>query len=355
MMVVIADDLTGAAELAGVARLQGLSAEVQTVFDPDSPAEVVCVDTDTRLLPPEQAARQVAVIASRVAAAQPEWIFKKCDSVLRGAVLAEARATAGATGKKRLLVLPANPSRQRLIRDGRYFIAGQPLDETDFARDPAHPRTTALVSALLGGDLTGVASPDAGTPAELASQAAAMDRDTLPVGAVDFFTALLQIRHPPRSLLAIPAATPAGPTLLVCGSASSWTQRRAQATARRLPVFARPYDSAGAASALQSGPGVLIGIGEVDGGSPAILSAELATVVADLVRRGGPIARLLLEGGATARSVVDRLGWKRLQSCQNAAPGVGVLQPVGGPGPLLFIKPGSYPWPMEIWPGLPPA
>ena len=41
MIVVIADDLSGATELAAVAHAHGLSAEVQTQFDPATNARVV--------------------------------------------------------------------------------------------------------------------------------------------------------------------------------------------------------------------------------------------------------------------------------------------------------------------------
>ncbi len=354
MIVVIADDLTGAAELAGAALSYGLSAEVQTVFDASSSAEVVCVDTDTRLLRPEEAAERVAAVARSVAVAKPEWIFKKCDSVLRGPVLAEARATAAVTGRKHILIVPANPTRHRIIRDNRYFIDGRPLNETVFAHDPAHPRTTAQLTALLGDDLTGVETPDVATAADLARLAATTDRSTLPVGAADFFTALLQVRVAPRKggpQPATPAA--AGATLVVCGSAASWAQRRADAAAHGIPVFARPYDLTAAARALQSPGSALLGIGEEGAGfSAAFLSAELAETVADLMRQVA-VSRLLLEGGATARVVVNRRGWTRLQACQVSAQGVGVLRPANAAGPLLFIKPGSYAWPAEIWPDRP--
>jgi len=351
MIVVIADDLTGAAELAGAALAYGLSAEVQTVFEPDTQAEVVCVDTDTRMLPPDQAAACVAAVARAVVATKPAWLFKKCDSVLRGPVLAEARATAAAAEKKRLLILPANPSRQRIIRGGRYLIDGRPLDETAFAHDPAHPRTSALVTALLGEDLAGVETPDIETEADLARLAATTDRSTLSVGAADFFTALLQVRVGPRITPPPPAlATPAGATLSVCGSAASWTQRRSEAAAHHIPFFARPYDLDGAARALRLPGWALLGIGEVGGVSSATLSAELAVAAASLVSAENKIVAFLLEGGATARAVVNRLGWTRLESCQVSAQGVGVLRPAHAAGPLLYIKPGSYAWPTEIWP-----
>jgi hypothetical protein len=350
MIVVIADDLTGAAELAGAALGHGLSAEVQIDFDPGSPADVVCVDTDTRILPPEEAADRVGQVARTVMGARPEWIFKKCDSVLRGPVLAEARAVAEAAGKKRILILPANPSRHRIIRAGQYLIDGQPLHETVFARDPAHPRTTSSVTELLGGDLTGVETPDVGSAADLARLAATTDRHTLPAGGADFFTALLQVRVAPRktnSLPVIPGA--AGATLAVCGSAASWTTRRTEATAAGISVFGRPYALKEVNRSLQPGGCALLGIGDGGGLSSATLSAELANAVAALFRENA-VARVLLEGGATARAVMNRLGWTRLEACQVSGQGVGILRPIGAPGPLLFIKPGSYPWPAEIWP-----
>jgi len=48
VIAVIADDLTGAAELAGAAASFGLSAEVHTSFRPESGADVIAIDSDTR-------------------------------------------------------------------------------------------------------------------------------------------------------------------------------------------------------------------------------------------------------------------------------------------------------------------
>ena len=48
MIVVIADDFTGAAEIAGIALSYGLKAEVQTEFCENSSAELLVIDTDSR-------------------------------------------------------------------------------------------------------------------------------------------------------------------------------------------------------------------------------------------------------------------------------------------------------------------
>ncbi len=352
MIVVIADDLSGAAELAGAALRHGLSAEVQTTFAPDSGAEVICVTTGTRSLPAGPAARQVATVTQAVVAAQPAWIFKKCDSLLRGPVLAEARATARSAGKTRIVILSANPSRGRIIRNGACLVAGQPLHETAFALDPEHPRTTSRVNELLGGDLTGVETPDAQSTADVARHAAAVDDATLPVGAVDFFEALLRLRTPSRPVLPPPAPDPAGPTLVVCGSAASWPQRQTEAVAHGIPVFVPPHDVSAIVRTLLISGRALIGIGDgpaTAGYSPATLGHELAQAVAGVLR-AAPVVRLLLEGGATSAAVLQAQGWNRLRASEVSAPGVGVLLPVNSTGPQLYVKPGSYPWPREIWP-----
>lgn len=355
MIVVIADDLSGAAELAGVALRHGLKAEVQTVFLPHTKADVVCVDAGTRGLLPEQAGAAVAEVTERAVAAKPAWIFKKCDSVLRGSVLAEARAAACVAGKTRILVISANPSRGRVVRDGVYFVNGVPLHETAFAQDPGHPRRTSRVVELLGGDLSDVFTPDVESTAEVIQWAATVDETTLPVGGADFFQALLQARER-RRLVADEGKSRtdiAGNTLLVCGSAASWVQREAEAVALGMAVFALPIDVTAAVERMQSAHRILIGIGDgpaTRGKAPAALVQELAGVVGQILRMT-PVTRVLSEGGATTAAVMAAMGWTRLEATEISAPGIGVLRPVGVIiAPQLFVKPGSYDWPKEIWP-----
>ncbi len=351
MIVVIADDLSGAAELANIAARHGLGVEVQTVFHPQAGADVICIDTDTRLLPPEQAARRTGQVAAVVIAARPEWVFKKCDSVLRGAVLAEARAVAVAAGCDRILMVPANPSRNRIVRGGHYFIGDTPLHETSFARDPTHPRTTSEVRALLGANPDGVTIPDARSAGDIVALTAKVDEATLPVGAADFFAALLAHRVTPGRHQ-LPAQQVPDPTLVVCGSAASWPQRRADAIAKDVPVFALPYDLAALTHALETKGCALVGVGDgpaTAGQKPEQLVIQLAQLVTRVLQ-AITVRRLLLEGGATAAATLAALGWYRLRTVGVGDDGLGILQSVGANAPFLFIKPGSYPWPAGSWP-----
>jgi uncharacterized protein YgbK (DUF1537 family) len=85
---------------------------------------------------------------------------------------------------------------------------------------------------------------------------------------------------------------------------------------------------------------------------PADLAVTLARLTAQVLRRAR-VATLLVDGGTTAAAVVRRLGWKRFAVAAAAPAGIGILQPLGDPAaPQVWIKPGSYPWPAEVWGGL---
>ena len=149
MIVILADDFSGAAELAGIAANCGLSAEVHTRFQPDSTADVIAVDTDTRWRTEAEAIQIMLGVAQKVQAARPSWIYKKTDSVLRGHVRAEIETLMNVTGLNDCLFIPANPSKARIIEHGHYFIQGVPLHETVFAQDPDYPRRSSEVRSTV--------------------------------------------------------------------------------------------------------------------------------------------------------------------------------------------------------------
>lgn len=371
-IIVIADDLSGAAELANAALQAGLSAEVQMHFCAGSDADVVCVDTETRSLPPEAATALAGEVARATAVVHPELVYKKCDSVLRGPIAAESLAIARALGRKRVLLVPANPSRQRIIRGGEYFVDGTPLAQTMFATDPEYPRRTSRVVELLGqppDSTPGIETPDVISAADLANLAATVDTDTLPVGGVDFFSALLATKvHPIRAKArAVDRVMQAkGPSLFVCGSHAAWlADRKEQCAQRGIQVCSMPHGlfeqelredilagwAASAAGALRERGAVLLAIGGEDpvpGVTPAKLADRLAQAV-ELTLEQCATARVFLEGGATAAAVVGQLGLLRFRAHPSPGPGVGALRLVGQEIPLFLVKPGSYPWPESVW------
>jgi uncharacterized protein YgbK (DUF1537 family) len=380
MIAVIADDLSGATELAGVGWRFGLTTEILAWPEPVSTAELVVYDTDSRLRRPIQAARCAGRVALKLRRAKAEWVYKKVDSVLRGNVLAEIQAICFRLKLQGCLLAPANPQAGRIIRQGRYFINGVPLNHTDFRRDPVHPRRSCRVKQLL--DPTGrrairllnpgtrelppgLAVGQAATAADLRHWAGLVTPATLPAGGAEFFRALLTARGlVPRHLPAEPAPQ-ARRTLFVCGSISARSLEFIEASRKRnWPVVLMPPEviagkaapaaqrawTCGICAALPQHRHVLLGIGPpVNPGRRA--GARLGNLLVDAARevlmRCAP-DRVCIEGGATAVLLLRRLGVTRLRVEHDFAMGVTAVRAANGAGPQIVVKPGSYPWPASL-------
>src|ERR1041385_3156126 len=264
MIGVIADDLTGAAEIGGIGLRYGLKAEVFVGADsvrPSDSTRLVCIDSDSRSAIPAHAAKLAAKAAAALAALRPEWIYTKVDSVLRGNVLAEVEAITAELGLRGSLLVPANPGFGRIIRDGTYYVKGRPISETDFARDPEYPRWSSDVRALLGlppedqmlvkpGACLperGVALGEVSSAEDVAHWARQRSIGKLCAGGAEFFEAVMNIegrqqRVRPQTQIGTGAAG-----LFICGSLSDATQKFVAASkSRGVPVFYLPEAAAGA-------------------------------------------------------------------------------------------------------------
>jgi uncharacterized protein YgbK (DUF1537 family) len=124
MIAVIADDFTGAAELAGISLRYGLKVELCVGEVEHKDADVLVVSTDSRSLKKNEAIRITEELLKKILELKPKLIYKKIDSVMRGYVLQEAKLQMKLMGKSRILIMPANPSLNRTIRNGEYFVDG---------------------------------------------------------------------------------------------------------------------------------------------------------------------------------------------------------------------------------------
>ena len=388
MIGVIADDLTGAAELGAIGWRHGLRAEIVRSGKPGGGADLVCVDTDSRACEPDEAAKRAAAAAKLLRAAGAEWIFKKVDSVLRGQVTAEVEAVMKQLKLNRALLLPANPSLGRTIKGGEYFLRGKPLHKTEFAHDPHFPRRSSSVLRLVkvpeifamrvaNGDRAladgTVVVGDAESPADLQRWTESCDAQMLPAGGAEFFNALLVAQLGPlascRRVNAnkLAGKMPAVPVqeFFIIGT-STLAARKFVAAERRkkTPVFALPQELAWGATfstaaieavtqrvvaALAAQPRVILNVG-----LPQVRDADVAgrlsdhvVRVAEQVLRRAKISHVFAEGGATAAELVRRMDWSRLSVVREFAPGVAMLAVEGDENFLLTIKPGSYAWPSQ--------
>jgi hypothetical protein len=215
--------------------------------------------------------------------------------------------------------------------------------------------------------------------ADVACRAAQIGSETLAAGGVEFFEALLELRTkrkdggkiaPGSCEVAKTDLWTGGPVLWVCGSAAAWEQDRTGLAARKgFGVMTMPeelFRGAGGGGAverwageiaglIEGGGKVLMAVGRTDPVTPGVGAAGLVARLAETVARvseQSPVSRHLMEGGETAAACVRRLGWKRLEVVPTRLTGVGALRPTGSQPVkawshecVVFIKPGSYPWP----------
>ena len=383
MIVVIADDLSGASELANGARQCGLTAELQQAFDPSATCDVCAVNTESRSLPRDKAITRVAEIARQISVAKPQWVFKKVDSMLRGHVGAEIETMLQVIGGDRAILVPANPSRGRVIRSGRYLIDACPLNETPLAADPEFPRWTAHVEQLVAtrslpiqtatrsprphGPLLFV--PDVQSTHDVTEQAERADDFAVVAGAVDFFLALLARRgrvvvDPAKPCLIPPRQ--ADVELLVCGSKAAWNDRVARCLAGGIPWYCLPGDCATTeseasrrswvdhvADSLRGTKRALVGLGThviYDDAQRMIAQNQLAKAAREIGERTG-VRRWLLEGGATASAVLGAMKCHRFPLGNPMPHGCAELLSADDATLRWYVKPGSYIWPEPLWPG----
>lgn len=384
MIVVLADDLSGAAELGGLAFLRGLDAEIQTRFDPDTDADLIVVDMGSRSLPAGEAYARVAEIARQCSTFK---LYKKVDSVLRGNVLAELAALLDSTGRRRVLLVAANPGLGRTIEQGHYLVDGKPLHKTDFAKDPEHPATVSgVMQLLLQADSLGIADrwpvhvmpadgelPECGVivgeaerTSDLQSWAESLVRDIIPSGAAEFFGAYLSVcGYPAIEESSVPPAFD-GATLIVSGSRSASAHRYClECQQAGIPVFRLPLEllhsaqqvddliqelTSSAIQAFEQHRQVIVAIDRPlckESGAPRLPVNYLAAIV-EVILQACPISHIMVEGGATVAALVNKLEWQRMRVWHAFAPGVVGLQLSGTDGPLLTVKPGSYVWPLAM-------
>ena len=170
-IVIIADDLTGAADCAVACASNGLEAVVllgrpEAAKDLHS-ADVLAIDADTRSMAPAHAAEKVAELIHCVhgagAMSGETLLFKKLDSTLRGHVGEEIAVALETVRSLSLpqehvvgLLAPASPAHGRTTVRGRQLVQGQPLEDAClWPGERIRPRSNLV-------DIVGAAGPTCG-------------------------------------------------------------------------------------------------------------------------------------------------------------------------------------------------
>jgi 4-hydroxythreonine-4-phosphate dehydrogenase len=345
-LVIIADDLSGAAETAGaVAAASGSRAQVWLGAPRRFDAPVVAIDTGSRASSGEDAA--AALRAALGAIPEGARVYKKIDSLLRGNVGAEVRELL-ALGLP-VLVAAAVPRIGRTVRGGVVHVDGVPLHETDLWRAEVG-RPPASIAESLG-------VPSAVLPLGVVRSGGLGDaiRSALAEGLVPVCDAETE---DDLDLLAA-AVTGLDPRLVVVGSAGL-----ARALAQHLGLEAsgprfvpgadRVVTVVGSIAAsipaqvtrlvAQGSARVELGSGAVpDGDAVVTLGTWDAAAFESLAREVRGLAGrtdLVLTGGDTARRVLDALGVDCIFPEYEIHDGAVLSTTATGTG--IVTRPGSY-------------
>ncbi|GAA1651435.1 four-carbon acid sugar kinase family protein [Kribbella alba] len=372
-VVVLADDLTGAADTAGQFDRAGWTAELQVGPGGPSDAEVVAINTDSRALEPAAAADAIRTALDKVAL-EEDWaaVYLKVDSTLRGPVRAMTHAVLQARGGDVVAVVcPAFPAVGRTMVAGTLLVHGVPVAETAVGRDPVTPVRESHVPTLLGAPLveldpqaddTELASAlrghgpvvvvDARDEVDLdrvARAVLALGNQAVAVGSAGLAAHLARRWRPLRS----------GPVLVVVSSLHDASRGQAEllaaAGARRIQPVAATLEDAGAwerfARSVVSGTplddfGVLVLMGPARDGEavePSLVAGRLGDLAARLTSIQRP-AGLVLAGGDGALAVLSALSATGIRLDGEVANGVPIGSLTGGPyaGLPVVTKAGGF-------------
>ena len=157
----IADDVTGAADLAGMLREGGARTALLLGLPAEAPvleADAVVVALKTRSIPAAEARRQsLEALRLLQALGARQILFKYCstfDSTPEGNIGPVAEALLDALGAAFTVAVPALPVNGRTQYAGHLFVHGTPISETHMRDHPANPMTDANLVRHLQAQMT---------------------------------------------------------------------------------------------------------------------------------------------------------------------------------------------------------
>jgi D-threonate/D-erythronate kinase len=377
-IIVIADDFTGAAEVAGIGMSHGLDTRLVHGVLPETLTQLTVIDSGIRSLAPKTVPQHLNQLLEKLKLISNYQLFIKIDSVMRGHILLMLKCFLELEQFDRVLLLPGNPAMGRWVEDGVFMIDDVPLHLTEFAHDPEFPVKNPSMLNLLGhNDTNDVRIID---PGEI------LEPDTICLGNLNSDTDLelhMECLRP-NILLAGSGATfetllgsldykstspdmedetaPLGKVLLVQGSRSQVAMQGQWILAGQgVPICKFPAElsvdnisSKGyqhewgnqVIRELQRSPLVVVSVeGPIvtEAGFPKKLTESMAELVQIVVQKVA-LDELIIEGGATASAILKRFPNEIYRPIAVPAPGVVRLKAEHA-GMNITTKVGSYSWP----------
>jgi uncharacterized protein YgbK (DUF1537 family) len=391
----IADDLTGATDLALTLARSGMSVR-QTVGIPADPkaisdADAVVISLKSRTIPATEAVRQSLDAAKVLLTAGAEQLFfKYCstfDSTDEGNIGPVIDALLDLLGEDRTLACPAFPTNKRTVYKGHLFVGDQLLSDSPMKDHPLTPMRDANLVRVLGrqtdrpvhlvdinavrsehldhklSDKPGIAIVDALDDADLLAIGHAAANMRLVTGGSGVAMGLPANWGISQRTNATRHQSPSGRTLVLAGSCSGATRQQISVAmaagfdglqldpieiaagrqtisdaldfATKATVTPVIYASATPEAVAKSQDA----LGRDRAG--AVVEAFLSELAPLLVNRG--FDQLIIAGGETSGAVVAGLGLKSLDIGPEIDPGVPWMYSKAGETPIaIALKSGNF-------------
>ena len=285
------------------------------------------------------------------------------------------------SGKEKVLLVPANPLLKRTIIEGVYYINEIPLMESNFFDDDFAKGTTSNVLDMIGKEYKdqsfsislgqqipreGIIIGNTLTTDDLMEWANLIDETMLPAGGASFFNAILRKIKVERKKTVSSVAF-GKKALYLCGSnyqPSRAVVRKAKENGASVSYMPRTifcdnnYDKIIQKWAneiikiIQNKDKVVIAIDELECKGVNDLANKINDIFGVLIKKileRVTLEELLIEGGATAYSIIEHLGYKKFYPEQELSQGVIRMEIEQTTKMHLTLKPGSYQWTDSVW------
>lgn len=395
---VVADDFTGASDIAAMLARGGMQTELVIGVPRASlsvSADAVVVALKSRSIAPREAVDQsLAALRWLRDGGARQFVFKYCstfDSTPSGNIGPVGEAMAAELGARGVIACPALPENGRVVFEGHLFVKGKLLSESGLEKHPLNPMTDPNIRRWLSRQTVGeVGLVDYRTVsqgADAIAKALETAPETLVIVDATSDADLVAIGQAARNMtlitggsgiaMALPEnfreqgllgktrsgyAGLAGPGVVLSGSCSPMTQRQVALYAAEHPhlVVSVPDLMAGAPVAAQ----LLDFAVKHRDAAPLLYSSADATEVAQMQQRFGReevaarletlfgdlaialyqrgFCRIVVAGGETSGAVVTALGIDSFALGPEIAPGVPALITRGAKPFTMALKSGNF-------------
>lgn len=152
-LVIVADDFTGSNDTGVQFSKKNLKTIVLTDWNKFNQASEICdiivVDTESRFDSSKAAYNKVFDLGTKLKENNIKYVYKKIDSTFRGNIGSEISGVMDAIGTNRCILVPALPSNGRTTLDGKVYVKGVLLEETEVSKDPKTPVNKSYIPAII--------------------------------------------------------------------------------------------------------------------------------------------------------------------------------------------------------------